>query len=430
MRPRVAPDTVESNTAGADTVASRRASWRAKRHRKAQTLDQTVQRGWVQQARSALRRTGSIIRPNQVLLDLPSSSAAGLRPAFGGLRGNAAFPVGLHYQPDWLNRGDHHAFAQALTSLNQYWGTDVIYGRDMGTWMAYAYGRYRHQPSQEFYGVGATSRRDRVSVFRLNEAVVGGLLARMLGERTLLGGHASYRADRYGRGTITGEAPRLETRFAGAWPAGTGQDIDYAMLSTFFEYDGRSTPYTRSFARRFAPTAHDLRSISLDAEWGTYVAAQLTHYADMAKQQYGFTRLAFDVQQYVPLEKEALHGIALRQFTSLTRTPPGQQVPFYHLQALGGARSLRGYSVTRFQDRNVVLLNAEFRCHVWHWLDMALFTDAGRVFHRIDALGLSRIRYNVGVGFRVRVNDQTLGRFEVARSPEGITTHLRLGSLL
>jgi outer membrane protein assembly factor BamA len=171
-------------------------------------------------------------------------------------------------------------------------------------------------------------------------------------------------------------------------------------------------------------------TISLDAERGLYLASELTHHVDATHNQYSFTRLTVDAQQYVPLEKEAMHGLALRQFASFTRAPGGQEVPFYRLQSLGGSRSLRGYYTDRFRDRNVLLLNAEVRCHVWHWLDMALFTDAGHVFRDANELGLEGIRYDVGIGFRVRANNKTLGRFEIARSPEGLVTHLELGSLL
>jgi outer membrane protein assembly factor BamA len=104
-------------------------------------------------------------------------------------------------------------------------------------------------------------------------------------------------------------------------------------------------------------------------------------------------------------------------------------MPFYRLQSLGGARSLRGYQPDRFRDRNVLLVNAEVRCQIWHWLDMAVFGDAGHVFRDLDALRLTDPQVGYGVGFRVKKDGQTLARIDFARSVEGIRTTVDLGSL-
>ena len=118
----------------------------------------------------------------------------------------------------------------------------------------------------------------------------------------------------------------------------------------------------------------------------------------------------------MPIREDLLHGVSIRQFASLTRTG-GSHVPFYRLQSIGGDRSLRGYASNRFRDRNVVLANAEVRCQVWHWLDMAVFGDAGHVFQ------------GYGVGFRVKNDGKTLGRADIAHGAEGWRLHLDLGSL-
>jgi hypothetical protein len=69
------------------------------------------------------------------------------------------------------------------------------------------------------------------------------------------------------------------------------------------------------------------------------------------------------------------------------------------------------------------------RCQVWHWLDMALFADVGQVFDDFDTAQFGTPKAGYGLGFRLKKDGQTLGRIDVARSEEGITTHLDLGSL-
>ena len=60
----------------------------------------------------------------------------------------------------------------------------------------------------------------------------------------------------------------------------------------------------------------------------------------------------------------------------------GQTIPFYMLPALGGGSSLRGFASWRFRDRNSVLLSADWRVLANHFLDVAVFYDAGKVVAR------------------------------------------------
>lgn len=402
--------------------------WRARRRAKAQSME-PPEKGFVDRVDALIGRTRSIILPTQVLLDIPSVGIAGLRPAFGGLPSNAEATFGLHYEPPFLEGPGRFAMTQALTSINGYAGLKALYGIEDGPTVFYTYGRFLHKPQEEFFGIGPGADAAAESVYRLNETMVGGLLGRSLGPNTMLGGHVSYLADRYGPGMTDGD-PQVMQRFAGHDLPGVGANVDYVVTGGFLEYDSRNTPYDRSYGRRFAPTQRRLRALSLDANRGTYAAAEVTHYRDVGPQAYSFTRFTLDLQEYIPLEAGAQHGLAFRQFASFTQAFADQAVPFYRLQTIGGSRSLRGYTRDRFRDRNVFLVNAELRCHVWHWLDMAVFADAGHVFNEFQDLSVQGIRHDVGIGFRLRTDKGTVARFEVARSPEGIRTYLKLGSLL
>ena len=385
--------------------------------------------GFADKLSAFVGRTRSIIRPTQILFDIPSIGIAGLRPAVGGLPSNAGATFGLHYEPPFLDGPGRFAMTQVLTSINGYAGAEVLYGLEDGATVAYAYGRHMHKPQEEFFGTGPDAQVEAESVYQLNETMVGALLGRSLGPNTLLGGHASYLRDRYGPGTTDGE-PQVMRRFAGANVPGVGTDVDYVTAGAFLEYDSRNVPYSRSYGRRFAPTERRLRALSLDASQGFYTAAEVTHYRDVRQNEHSFTRFTLDLQEYLPLEPGAQHGLAFRQFASFTQTFADREVPFYRLQPIGGSRSLRGYTRDRFRDRNVFLVNAELRCHVWHWIDMAVFADAGHVFDDVADLNVHGIRHDVGIGFRLRTSTGTVARFEVARSPDGVRTYLKLGSLL
>jgi len=241
----------------------------------------------------------------------------------------------------------------------------------------------------------------------------------------LLGGHISYQLNRYGPGE--GDQPTVADQLGTGIP-GMGTDTDYLMLGTFFEVDTRDTPYRHAFGHRFAPTEPRLRGISLASDRGFYLAAEATHNMSTRGRRWGFTRFTLDARKFWPVSKELLHGFSFRQFASVTRSGDGH-VPFYRLQSIGGARSLRGYPSDRFRARNVLLTNAEVRYQIWHWVDMAVFADAGHIFRDVETVDLDDPRVGYGLGFRVKNDGKTLGRIDVARGEEGWALHLDLGSL-
>jgi hypothetical protein len=382
---------------------------------------------WLERTGSLLRRTQGKILGDQVLLDVPDIDLYGVRPVFGGLPSGSGVSAGLYYQPPFLAAPGRHVHAEALASIRSYYGGEAVYGSESGDYVRYAYARYNHMPRKEFYGVGPTNRKEAAAGYRLNEILAGGLLGRTLTDGLLLGTHLSYSANRFGPGSENG-LPQASNRYGDV--AGVGEDVDYVMVGSFVEYDSRDVPYDRGYGERFAPTEDRLRRLSLDAQDGFYVSSKLTHHVGVNSLRHSFTRLSVDVQQYFSIDEGTHHGFAFRQFVSFTHTTDDQQVPFYRLQSLGGSESLRGYTTGRFRDYNVMLVNAEVRCQVWHWLDMAVFGDAGHVFREFDDLGLRTIRGNGGLGFRLRTSDGTAARLDAAYGTEGLRVRLNLGSLL
>lgn len=410
----------------ADDEPSRASRWRERRQAKRQTM-KAPRSSWLERTGRLLQRTQGAVMGDQLLLDVPEIDLYGIRPVFGGLPSNAGLSAGLNYEPRFLAGPNRHAHAQALYSLNGYYGGDAAYGFEGDDFVHYAYARYHHKPQEEFYGIGPTSRKEAKSIYGLQETLVGGLLGRVLSDNLLVGTHASYLANRFSNGSASGE-PYVTGQFPDA--SGVGRDVDYLMVGSFVEYDSRNIPAERGYGQRFAPTQDRLRRLSLDATSGFYLSSQITHHLDVGYDRFSFTRFSLDMQEYFSIDEGTHHGVALRQFVSLTHTAGNQVVPFYRLQSIGGSESLRGYTAGRFRDYNVMLMNAEVRCQVWHWLDMAVFGDGGHAFRRFDDLGVDTMRGNVGVGFRLRTDEGTAARLEFARGTEGTRMTLQLGSLL
>ena len=74
-------------------------------------------------------------------------------------------------------------------------------------------------------------------------------------------------------------------------------------------------------------------------------------------------------------------------------------MPFYLQRTLGGPDDLRGFRRFRFRDRNILLLQAEYRWEIFTAVDGAIFYDAGKVASRREDLDSAGSR----IGLRHRL---------------------------
>jgi outer membrane protein assembly factor BamA len=147
---------------------------------------------------------------------------------------------------------------------------------------------------------------------------------------------------------------------------------------------------------------------------GRYRASvALFHDRDLAR--YSFRRFEADAAQYVPLGRSVL---AFRGRVDVSQTETDQRVPFYLLPSLGGSSSLRGYLDYRFRDRDLLLMDAEYRWPILRRVDAAVFYDAGSVAPASNLLS-RQFHTDYGAGLRLHSATRMLVRLDVARSAEG-----------
>lgn len=123
----------------------------------------------------------------------------------------------------------------------------------------------------------------------------------------------------------------------------------------------------------------------------------------------------------------------------------GANAPFFEFQdqwspdgsvnALGGARSLRGYRANRFLGRAMWFGNAELRVRLAEavlgkqrfGVGIAPFVDAGTVRDQWQTLNFGRVRTSFGAGARVAWNQSTMISLDIGRSREDRLFFLGLG---
>jgi outer membrane protein assembly factor BamA len=259
-------------------------------------------------------------------------------------------------------------------------------------------GAYERSPRMEFYGLGPDSLKENRTGYRL--------------ETLTADTRAGYRFTRHanaGVDFLVGKAetgpvarddiPSIETVFDATTAPGLFDDATFYMWGAFLGWDNRDLP-------------------SGPKEGGFY-GVSLHRYTDVTNGKYSHRRLGVEMQQFFPYFNDTrVLAFFLRGRFAFAGSDD-QVVPFYLQPKLGGSFELRGYNQYRFHDNNAIQVAVEHRWYAFTGLEMALFADAGKTVPQKGQVSLSNLKYSGGIGFRGRVQDAIVLRFDVARSEEG-----------
>ena len=335
--------------------------------------------------------------------------AEGLYPKLGNVSPGSGFAAGPAYRRPGLlgDRADFSAFAAA--SVRKYWLIEAKLTLPRlagGAAFAELHARRSHFPQEEFFGLGATSnRRDQVA-YTLDDWVVGisgGLRATPW---LSFGGSTDRLHPEIGAGASS-DFPSIEERFDAATLPGLEQQPAFLRSEVFVEANYRQ------------PLANPRRG-------GRYHLGY-RHYDDRATGRYSFSLAQLDLQQYLPFLMDR-RVVALRAHVEIADVGAGHDVPFHFQPSLGGPDDLRGFTRFRFRDRNVLLLQAEYRWEIFTAVDGAIFYDAGTVAPRMNDLNLRRLDSDYGIGFRFGSSQGVFLRIEGAfGSGEGPHFVMRFG---
>jgi surface antigen Omp85-like protein len=322
----------------------------------------------------------------------------GFYPELGGMIAGGGFSAGPGYR--------HHVFgdraivdASAAMSWNRYmmmqsqlawpqlWNERLSVGGQV---------KYQDFTQINFFGIGGDSLKDDQTDYRLKDLdVVGFATVRATSWLSFTGRSGVLGRVNGGPGLST-LYPSTDTRFDEGSAPGLTQQPSYLHADVAMDVD------TRDVA-------------GYPASGGRYRVSMATfHDQDFAR--FSFRRVEADAAQYVPLGRSVF---ALRGRIGLSQTGAGQEVPFYMLPALGGSSSLRGYLDYRFRDRDVLLVDAEYRWPIARRIDAAAFYDAGTVAPRAGDL-THHLTADYGLGVRLHSATHLLARLDVARGREGM----------
>jgi hypothetical protein len=250
----------------------------------------------------------------------------------------------------------------------------------------------RHHPEEDFYGLGSASQeRNRVSFLFDRQELQGRAVATLV-DGLRIGARVARLGTRIGAGRDS-RFPSIEQRFGDQDAPGLSEQPGYSYGDLFAAFDRRDQPGN--------PRA------------GGYYGVLWRRYSDIDLDRYSFRAVEADLQHFFPIfDKKRVFAVRGRVFT--TDADPGQTVPFYFRPTLGGSDSLRSARDFRFRDTNVLALNLEYRWEAFSGLDMALFSDLGKVATRTAQLDLTDLEQAYGVGLRFNTYKAVFLRLDVS----------------
>lgn len=248
-----------------------------------------------------------------------------------------------------------------------------------------------------YFGIGPETTAAQEAQFGLRRTDIAAEGRVAAGDRVTIGADLAY--DIWNTREGSGAAPSIETLFSPESAPGLEADPHFVKLKAFVDVDWRDAP---NYTRR-----------------GGYARASVTQYHARDDAPYDFTRLDLAAAHHVPLYRENW-VLAFRGLFSATSVGDRQSIPFFLLPMLGeSSDELRGYPTFRFRDRHRLLLTGEYRWMPSHYLDLALFLDAGTVAPKVSGLDLSSLKTAWGVSARLHTRTDTLLHATVGRSREG-----------
>ena len=142
----------------------------------------------------------------------------------------------------------------------------------------------------------------------------------------------------------------------------------------------------------------DKRNNPLNPSKGCYIESSYQYYSKLSGSENIFSTFIFDARKYETFFDKLVWNA--NAYLALNKG----FVPYRMLSALGGPRFLRGYYAGRFRDKNMMVLQQEFRMPIYKRFGLAVFGGIGSVSNSTKELLKNEVHYDYGLGLRIKIN--------------------------
>jgi hypothetical protein len=155
---------------------------------------------------------------------------------------------------------------------------------------------------------------------------------------------------------------------------------------------------------------YDNRDNIFSTHNGSYIELASVFNSKVIGSQFKYNLLSIDFRRF-----KSFLGENVLAFQSYFNFVSGD-APFYQLALMGGPRRMRGYYEGRYRDKNMGLVQLEYRSPFVSRVGLALFAAEGMVYHSKSEININNIKPSYGGGLRFRLNrrEKLNLRFDVA----------------
>jgi hypothetical protein len=359
----------------------------------------------------------------RVVTAIQSVFGAPLHPIISAVAPGGGIGAGLAaYAPP--GQGPWALSASAIYTLNEYRSAEGVAAFKNRRSQFEAFGRAREMNRLPYFGTGPKSQLFNRTSFAYRDPVIG--------------------AD--GKFRVTPWLA-LGGRIEETWPYSRSGRRLPSIEQLFFPSDAFGLFAHSRYGRYQGSVDIHIPGGAGDAFYqGTRTRTTYAIYDDQTDDLFNFKRVDVEAQQ-VFAGLAAHHRLTLSGWVSSSTPELGNVVPFPLMPTLGGKSSLhsvhdnrlgsdgtqatlRGYRDLRFRDRNLLLLQAEYRVPLGGPFDATVFADAGKVASVRSDLDLNNLRPDLGFSFSIMKGWETWARMDIGfGSGEGARLYFSLGEL-
>jgi outer membrane protein assembly factor BamA len=143
---------------------------------------------------------------------------------------------------------------------------------------------------------------------------------------------------------------------------------------------------------------YDTRNNAFSPSKGTMMQFWFDHFMPWLGSDYQYTSYNVDIRRFIRIYKDQILALqAYGQFTA-------GEVPLRSLASLGGANNMRGYYAGRFRDKNLGVMQAEYRVPIAGRIGVVGFAGIGNVGAELKGIDFHCLKYSYGGGLRIALN--------------------------
>jgi outer membrane protein assembly factor BamA len=131
---------------------------------------------------------------------------------------------------------------------------------------------------------------------------------------------------------------------------------------------------------------------------GRYYNVAVSWFDGAVGSDYDFINYNLDVRQYFSVTPSQV--LVTQVFANFISGDP----PFQAMSQLGGKSLMRGYYAGRYRDKNMMILQAEYRLPLWKRFGLVGFAGGGDVANKLSRFTVNDFKTSYGVGIRYAVS--------------------------